>query len=218
MIKIIIADDHQLVAEGLKSIIEQNDQFKVIALANNGADLLQKLQIVTPDIIMMDIDMPVLNGIEATQQVRKLYPEIKIIILSLHEEKGLVKKMTDMGASGFIIKNSDKDELSIAINRVFQGGIYFSSALTMNIISQQITPAIPGSYDDKKTLLTDREIEVLKYIAEGLSNKEIGDKLFISHRTVDTHRTNLMKKLEVNNIAGLIRYAIKNGFIGHNFE
>jgi DNA-binding NarL/FixJ family response regulator len=213
MIKIIIADDHQLVAEGLKSIIEQSGLYKVISIARHGAELLKQLEVVSTDIIMMDIDMPVMNGIEATIQVRKLYPEIRIIVLTLHAEKGLVKKLMDLGANGFILKNSDRDELLLAIDHVFKGGKYFSSALTLNLIEQPSVSVIPGSYDDKKAQLTEREIEILKMIAEGLSNKEIGDKLFISHRTVDTHRTNLMKKLEVNNIAGLIRYAMKNGFI-----
>lgn len=213
MIKIIIADDHQLVAEGLKSIIEQNGQCKVISIAAHGGELLKQLEVILPDIIMMDIDMPVMNGIEATLQIRKLHPEIKIIVLTLHAEKGLVKRLMDLGANGFILKNSDRDELLLAIDHVNKGGRYFSSALTLNLIEQPVSSVIPGSYDSKKAQLTEREIEILKMIAEGLSNKEIGDKLFISHRTVDTHRTNLMKKLEVNNIAGLIRYAMKNGFI-----
>jgi DNA-binding NarL/FixJ family response regulator len=213
MIKIIIADDHQLVAEGLKSIIEQSDQCKVIALVKNGAELLKQLEIVLPDVVLMDIDMPVMNGIEAMQNIQKRFPELKVIVLSMHEEKGLVKKFSDMGAKGFVIKNTDQDELQLAIKRVMGGGQYFSASLTMNLISQNMG-SIGNStvFDNKKALLTDREIEILKLIAEGLSNKEIGDKLFISHRTVDTHRTNLMKKLEVSNIAGLIRYAIKNGF------
>lgn len=213
MIKVVITDDHQLVLDGLRSILEQQTEIKVISTANNGADLLRQLTFIKPDIVLMDIDMPVMNGIEATQQVKVNYPDISIIMLTMHDEKAMVKKLTDIGASGFILKNSDKDELLQAIKRVHQGGMYFSSELTMNLISHGITPVNPGSVDDKKALLTEREIEILKLIAEGLSNKEIGDKLFISHRTVDTHRTNLMKKLDVSNIAGLIRYAIKNGFI-----
>ncbi|MBS4058418.1 MAG: response regulator transcription factor [Bacteroidales bacterium] len=213
MIKVVITDDHQLILDGLRSILEQQTDIKVISTANNGADLLRQLGFIKPDIVLMDIDMPIMNGIEATQQVKSTYPDIKIIMLTMHDEKAMVKKLTDIGASGFILKNSDKDELLQAIKRVHQGGKYFSSELTMNLISHGITPGMPGSMDDKKAVLTEREIEILKLIAEGLSNKEIGDKLFISHRTVDTHRTNLMKKLDVSNIAGLIRYAIKNGFI-----
>ncbi len=213
MTKIMIADDHQLVAEGLKTIVEQNENNQVISMAANGAELMKQLEIVQPDLILLDIDMPVMNGMEALPLIRKKHPEIKVIVLTMHEEKGLVRKFTTLGASGFVVKSTDQEELLMAINRVLKGGQYFSSTLTLNMIAQGMSPATDSEFDDKKALLTDREVEILKLIAEGLSNKEIGGKLFISHRTVDTHRTNLMKKLEVNNIAGLIRYAIKHGFI-----
>ncbi len=213
MTRLIIADDHQLVAEGLKSIIESVDENKVIAMAANGKELLKQLEVIDTDLILLDIDMPVMNGIEAMQHIRKSHPDIKVIVLSMHEEKSLVKKFTDMGAMGFLIKNTDQDELLLAIKRVIGGGKYFSSSLTMNMIGGSVASSSTAFYDAHKASLTEREIEILKLIAEGYSNKEIGDKLFISHRTVDTHRTNLMKKLEVNNIAGLIRYAIKSGFV-----
>jgi len=213
MIKIIIADDHQMVAEGLKTLIESSGDFKVVSTVENGAELLKILNIIVPDIIMMDIDMPVMNGLEAMSQIKKLYPDQKVIVLSMHEESGLIKKLSDLGAKGFLFKNSDKEELVMAINMVNKGSSYFTSKISLNLINNRLGSESSSSFDDKKSLLTEREIEILKLIAEGLSNKEVGDRLFISHRTVDTHRTNLMKKLEVNNIAGLIRYAIKNGFI-----
>lgn len=213
MTKIIIADDHQLVAEGLKAIVEQNENNQVISMASNGAELLKQLEIVQPDLILLDIDMPVMNGMEALPLIKKKYPEVKVIVLTMHEEKSLVKKFTSLGAQGFVVKSTDQDELLMAINRVIYGGQYFSSSLTLNMIAQGMSPATNSDFDDKKAILTDREVEILKLIAAGMSNKEIGEKLFISHRTVDTHRTNLMKKLEVNNIAGLIRYAIKHGFV-----
>lgn len=213
MTKIIIADDHQLVAEGLKAIVEQNENNRVISMASNGAELLKQLEIVQPDLILLDIDMPVMNGMEALPLIKKKYPEVKVIVLTMHEEKSLVKKFTSLGAQGFVVKSTDQDELLMAINRVIYGGQYFSSSLTLNMIAQGMSPATNSDFDDKKAILTDREVEILKLIAAGMSNKEIGEKLFISHRTVDTHRTNLMKKLEVNNIAGLIRYAIKHGFV-----
>lgn len=213
MTKIIIADDHQLVAEGLKAIVEQNHNHRVISIASNGAELLKQLEVVQPELILLDIDMPVMNGMEALPLIKKKYPEVKIIVLTMHEEKSLVKKFTSLGAQGFVVKSTDQDELLTAIKRVLYGGQYFSSSLTLNMIAQGMRPATNSDFDDKKAILTDREVEILKLIAGGMSNKEIGEKLFISHRTVDTHRTNLMKKLEVNNIAGLIRYAIKYGFM-----
>lgn len=213
MIKVTIADDHRMVSDGIKTILENSKQIRVIDVLTDGASLLRSLSIVEPDVILMDIDMPVMNGLEAMQEIRKKYPMQKVIVLTMHEEKALVKKFNDLGAKGFLLKNSDQDELLMAIKKVNEGGYYYSAALTHNLINNKSQSFSTDAYDEKKALLTDRESEILKLIAEGYSNKEIGEKLFISHRTVDTHRTNLMNKLEVSNIAGLIRYAIKNGFI-----
>ncbi len=213
MIKIIITDDHQMVIDGLKSILDNSEGVKVIATANNGRELLRLLEIIDTDVVLMDIDMPVMNGIETMQAIKNSNKSCKVIILTMHEERALVKKMTDSGAKGYLFKNSDKEELLLAIKRVHEGGVYFSSALTLNLLGAEKMEKGSTSEGNVAYMLTDREIEILKLIASGLSNKEIGDQLFISHRTVDTHRTNLMKKLEINNIAGLIRFAIKNGYI-----
>jgi DNA-binding NarL/FixJ family response regulator len=212
-IEVIIADDHQMVAEGLKSLIEFDGEIVVKHIAPHGRELIRLLNFTEPDVVLMDIDMPVMNGFEAMQQIHKDFPDLKVIIVSMHEEKGLVKKMTDAGAKGFLFKNSDRDELIWAIKSVLEGRTYFTSKLTMNLINEKSSGQTMNTSDTKIASLTEREIEILKFIADGLSNKEIGEKLFISHRTVDTHRTNLMKKLDVNNIAGLIRYALKNGFV-----
>lgn len=209
--KVIIADDHRMVTDGLQSIIDNSDDFRVIQTVENGRELLRILEIIETDLVLMDLDMPVMNGLEAMQEIRKKYPAMRVIVLTMHEEKSLVKKLTDLGAKGYLFKNADKDELLTAMRRVYEGGVYFSAGLTLGLINTQLGQT--SSYDEKKGLLTEREIEILKLIASGKSNKEIGDELFISHRTVDTHRTNLMKKLEVNNIAGLIRYAIKHGYL-----
>ncbi len=213
MIKIIITDDHQMVIDGLKSILDNSEVVKLIATANNGRELLRLLEIIDTDVVLMDIDMPVMNGIETMQAIKNSNKSCKVIILTMHEERALVKKMTDSGAKGYLFKNSDKEELLLAIKRVHEGGVYFSSALTLNLLGAEKMEKGSTSEGNVAYMLTDREIEILKLIASGLSNKEIGDQLFISHRTVDTHRTNLMKKLEINNIAGLIRFAIKNGYI-----
>ena len=213
MIKIIITDDHQMVIDGLKSILDNSEGVKVIATANNGRELLRLLEILDTDVVLMDIDMPVMNGIETMQTIKNSNKSCNVIILTMHEERALVKKMTDLGAKGYLFKNSDKEELLLAIKRVHEGGVYFASALTLNLLGAEKMEKGSTSEGNVAYMLTDREIEILKLIASGLSNKEIGDQLFISHRTVDTHRTNLMKKLEINNIAGLIRFAIKNGYI-----
>jgi two-component system response regulator NreC len=212
MIKVIITDDHQIVVDGLKSILSQFTDYKVITTASNGKELLQKLEIVDTDIVLLDIDMPVMNGIEALKEMQKRFPKVKTIILSMHDEKSLVKKMSELGAKGFLFKNSDADVLLNALNSVSSGKVYFEQSDSTVVIRNELSgSSLP--FDDKKSLLTEREIEIIQLVATGLSNKEIADRLFISPRTVDTHRTNLMRKLEVNNVAGLVRYAIQNGFM-----
>ena len=212
-IKILLADDHQIILDGLKSLLSTEDNITVVGEASNGKEVCDFLQLITPDIILLDIDMPVLNGIEATKKIKSEYPDVKVIILTMHNESGLIKTMINAGADGYLIKNCDQKELLEAIQKVNDGQKFFSADVTMSLMDKGTTRVSEFSTDNRVTDLTSREIEILRYIAEGFSNKEIGDKLFISHRTVDTHRTNLMKKLNVNNIAGLIRFAIRQGFI-----
>jgi two-component system response regulator NreC len=159
----------------------------------------------------MDIDMPVMNGIDTLKEIGKRGYDVKVIILSMHNEAGMVKSLTDLGARGYLLKTSPQDELFAAIKKVAAGQRYFSTDVTLSLMSK---PAF-GSVDNALLInqLTERETEIIKLIAEGFSNKEIGEKLYISHRTVDTHRTNLMKKLNVSNVAGLISFAIKNGLV-----
>jgi DNA-binding NarL/FixJ family response regulator len=212
-IKVLITDDHQIIIDGLKSLLNDVNGIQIVGEALNGADALQTLDLLSADLVLMDIDMPVMNGMEATRLIKKKYPKIKVIILSMHNEGSLVKKLIASGADGYILKNSDREELIAAILKVSEGQKYFSPDVTLSLAE---VSSHHNSGQEKESYihdLTDREIEILKLIAEGYSNKEIGEKLFISHRTVDTHRTNLMKKIGVNNIAGLIRYAIKRGFV-----
>ena len=180
---------------------------EVVSAASNGAEAIRQLSLLKVDVVLMDVDMPVMGGIEATRVIKKDHPEVKVIILTMHDEKSIIQLLMEIGAEGYLLKNSSREELVHGIRMVYSGKKHFSSDVTI-ALSRTDQPT-SGLSDE----LTDREVEVLKLIAEGLSNKEIGEKLFISHRTVDTHRTNLMKKLEVNNIAGLIRYAIKHSFV-----
>jgi two-component system, NarL family, nitrate/nitrite response regulator NarL len=210
MIKVIIADDHQLVIDGLKSLLKEDKDIQVMAHASDGVELLDLLKIHQPDVIISDIDMPELNGIEATQKIKKTFPHIKVIALTMHNDKSMITKMSEAGASGYVLKNIGRDELIKAIKEVNVGKTFYSSEVTQTLLSNS-----QKEQNDLVLLeaLTEREIEILKLIAEGLSNTQIGEKLFISPRTVDTHRTNLMKKIGANNIAALIRFAYKNGFI-----
>lgn len=210
-IKILIADDHQLVLDGLKAIINSDPDLELIGDANNGKEALRFLEFLKVDVVLLDIDMPVMNGIEATRMIKKDYPDKKVLILTMHNEPSMIKELLAMGTDGYILKNSDRDEMITAVKTVAKGQQYLSGEVvqTMNNKSAITGEQNVGIIQD----LTNREIEIIQLVSQGMSNKEIGEELGISHRTVDTHRTNLMKKIEVHNIAGLIRFAMEHGLV-----
>jgi two-component system response regulator NreC len=209
--RILLVDDHQIIVDGLKSLLKNSDEILVAGEANNGREALRLLELINIDVMLMDIDMPVMNGIDALKEIRRRGKEVKVIILSMHQEAGMIKSLMNLGANGYLLKSSSQEEVIDAIQKVATGKSYFSAEVTYSLLNKD-----QNMYRDSSPqieLLTDRESEIVQLIAEGFSNKEIGNKLFISHRTVDTHRTNIMKKLNVSNIAGLISYAIKNGIV-----
>lgn len=206
-INVLLTDDHQIIIDGLKSLLKNQEEINVAAKANNGREALRILDLISIDVLLMDIDMPVMNGIDTLKEIRRQSSKVKVIILSMHNEAGMIKSLIELGANGYLLKSCSQDELIDAIKKVAAGQSYFSSDVTLALLKPSANQGQPND------LLTERETEILKLIASGFSNKEIGDQLFISHRTVDTHRTNLMKKLDVNNIAGLISYAIRNGIV-----
>jgi DNA-binding NarL/FixJ family response regulator len=205
VIKILTVDDHQLIIDGLSTFIREEPSFQLSGFANNGQQALDIVKTIQIDLVLMDVDMPVLNGLDATLRIKQFNPGIKVIILTMHDEKSLVKKFMEIGADGYLLKNSDKTVLIDTIKKVASGEKHFPDELLKEKENQLKKLMDNPSEALIKSQLTEREIEILSLIAQGYSNKEIGDKLFISHRTVDTHRTNLMKKLDVNNIAGLIK-------------
>lgn len=207
--RILLADDHHIILDGLTAIISSDKELEIIGKASNGKEALQQIHVLKPDMIILDIDMPIKNGIITAQEIIALQIPIKIIMLSLHKENAVVKNLMQLGVDGYLIKNADSQEMIYAIHQIRNGKKYFSSELLIEL-SKVSTNSI--SHDAEKiSLLTEREIEIIKLIVEGLSSKEIGEKLFISDRTVETHRNNLMKKLELKNVVGLLRWAIKNG-------
>ena len=213
-IKIIIADDKQLIIDGIKSIIGTVEEFDIVAEAKNGQEAIDLLKYTQVDVVLMDVEMPVMNGIEAAKQIKKDYPEVKVLTLTLHKNPALIKTLAEAGASGYILKDIGQEELVRAIKEVAAGNTYFSAGVTESLLGFSSNPIFQTSDSfDKINILTKRETEILKLIAEGFSNTKIGEQLFISARTVDKHRTNMMKKLEVNNIAGLIRIAIQSGMV-----
>ena len=208
-IRIIITDDHQLFRNGLKILLNAFPEFEVIGEASNGEEFLKILKNTQADVVLMDINMPEMDGIEATRKGLKLNPEIDIIALSMYGEEEYYYKMVDAGAKGFLLKDSDISEVKEAILTVRKGGSYFSQELLYNVI-QKIQHR---EHESKSANLSKREKEILLKICEGLSNQEIAETLFISKRTVDKHRANLLGKTNSKNTASLILFAIRNKLI-----
>jgi DNA-binding NarL/FixJ family response regulator len=204
-IKIILADDHKLVREGFKALLKKSQDFEIIAEAQNGNELLDLIEKYLPDILLVDISMPGLNGIDAIGIIKKINPNIRFIILTMHEEAEYVMKSIQSGASGYLLKNVEPEELYRAIKTVAGGEKYFNAAIS-NIMVENISKG--NQNKEEKESITTREKEILKYVAEGLSTKLIADKLKISDRTVETHRVHLLKKMHVHNTAELIKKAI----------
>ena len=208
-LNVIVAEDHDFFRKGLIMVLNEIDFINVTGEATNGKDLIEKLKITPVDIILTDIKMPVMDGVEASKIIRNLYPEIKIIVLSLYSEEEYLKKMIEIGVHGFILKNTNKEDLERALNLVKEGKQYFSEEF-LPFFTKQFLPKNSTGIEVK---LTKRELEVLQQISFGLTNREIGEKLFISIKTVINHRTNIMSKTGTNNTASLVRYAFKNKLV-----
>lgn len=207
--QILLVDDHQIVIDGIRALLSTEKIVEIKGEAHHGVEALDMLEVLKIDLVLMDLDMPVMGGLEATKLIRQKHPDVKIIVLTMHDEKAMVQAMIDAGADGYLLKNSPKEELMKALAAVSAGDSYFPAEVKSILLQADFDQVRTG----KLAELTDRELEILKCIAEGHSNKEIGEQLFISHRTVDTHRTNLMQKLDVHNIAGLVRIAITSGLV-----
>ncbi len=209
IIRIALADDHQLFRNGLKILLGAYSEFEVVAEASNGVELLKMLEDCPADIILMDISMPEMDGAEATAQVTRLMPSSNVIALSMYGEEEYYYRMVEAGAKGFILKDSDISDVYDAIIAVHRGGNYFSQELLYHVIRRIKN----REQEEKSSSLSKREKEILLKICEGLSNHEIANALFISKRTVDKHRANLLAKTGSKNTASLILYAIKNRLI-----
>ena len=209
--KIIIVDDHLIFRQGLKSIITLENIANVIGEASNGIELLQLLSQLKPDLVLMDIDMPHMNGMDATEKAMELMPDLKIIAFSMFSDEEYYYKMIDRGVKGFILKTSGINELENAIQNVMLGESYFSNELLRKIINNFGRPT--NNKTSVVDSLTDREIEVLQEICLGLTTDEIADKLFISPKTVKSHKSNLLEKTVCKNTPSLILFAIKNKIV-----
>jgi DNA-binding NarL/FixJ family response regulator len=209
-IRVLIADDHAILREGLISMLNFYEDIEVVAQSDDGENALIKVGELRPDVLLLDIAMPKMNGIEVTREVTKLYPETRILVLTQHEESQYVISLINEGASGYIPKRADGKDLIDAIRAVANQESYFHPSVAMTIAD-----SIRKQHNDKNNsvVLTDRENEILKYITHGKTNSQIAEELTISINTVVWHRSNIMEKLNVHNVADLVRYAIKEGII-----
>jgi len=203
-IKVMLADDHTLIREGFRSLLGKNERFEIVGEAENGRELMEKITNTNPDVVLIDINMPQLTGLEAMERITNTHPEIKFIILTMHEEREYIMRALSAGAKGYLFKNVEKAELEKAIKTVYDGGKYFTPAITSILAEHVAKPALVQVAE-----ITPREKEVLELVAEGFSTKQIADKLGISIRTVESHRINMLKKLDVSNTAELIRKSIQ---------
>ncbi len=212
-ITILVADDHTIVRSGIVSLLSLNPDFEVVAEAENGREAVDLAVSKNPDVVLMDIGMPILNGLEATRQIKKRMPEMKVLVLSGYDNDEYILQTIQSGANGYILKNSFLEDLYAAIRSVHSGQAFFSPSVSKIIIDSYVSrpSTAPGRKPSRP--LTAREREILQLIAEGYLHQQIADRLQISVRTVDTHRHNIMKKLDIHDTAGLVTYAIKNGIV-----
>ncbi|MBL1212686.1 MAG: response regulator transcription factor [Ignavibacteriae bacterium] len=208
--KVILADDHKILRAGLKNLLSSEPDIEVVAEADNGRDALKLVEKEEPDIIIMDIGMPKLNGIETTKRICESQCKTKVIALSMHSDKQFITGMLAAGATGYLLKDCAVDELVIAINTVMDNKVYLSSEIS-GIVVNEFMNTIAESEKQKNTQLTGREREVLQSIAEGKTTRAIAEALFISTKTVEAHRKNIMKKLNLFTIPDLTKYAVRAG-------
>ncbi|RPD47820.1 DNA-binding response regulator [Hymenobacter sediminis] len=213
MIRIFLVDDHTILREGLRAALSSEPSLTIVGEASNGQELLDQLPTTPADVVLLDINMPVLDGLATTFRLREEYPEVQILILSMLSHERHIGQLLDAGAAGFVLKNVDKAEIILAIQSVASGRPYLCSEIGIMMLRKVLSQTGSGSEDQTKkpSDLSNREREVLQLIAEGLTTNEIADKLFTSKRTIETHRQNIIEKTQVKNTAALIKYAMENG-------
>ena len=209
----MIVDDHTIVRKGIRSLLENNEKIEIVGEAKNGNEAIDKFRQVIPDIVLMDFAMPILNGMEATRQIKKQFPEVKVLILSMYKDEEYIINCLKAGALGYVNKQTTPEDLLKAIDTIYKGGYFTSSSFSNNVIKKYIETSKEKDKKVSYDKLTSREVEILQLIAEGYSNKGIAKLLYISVKTVETHRTHLMDKLGKHNTVELTKYAIRKGII-----
>ena len=213
-ITVLLAEDHHIVREGLRSLLKHESDIEVLGEAENGRQAVQMIRKLRPDVIVMDIAMPLLNGLEATRQIRKEFPNTKVLILSAYSDEIYANQVIEFGAVGFLLTQTSSHVLAKAIREVQKGNTYFDSAVCKRPKTRDLSSLDrDGVFKQKNNRLSSREVEVLQLIAEGKANKQVAAELGVSFKTVDKHRQHLMGKLNIHDVAGLTRYAIAHGII-----
>lgn len=215
-INVFVVDDHQIFLDGIVSLLDDEPNIRITGTAHNGKQALERLKNVSVDVVLMDINMPEMDGIEATKKLKISHPDIKVLMLTMHSEPRFIKECLEIGAKGYVMKNISKDDLLKAIETVYQDKSYLdqdSQEKLINSISGGSEEEDDRNYDELAAQITQRELEILQLIALGLTSQDIANKLFISKNTVETHRKNMLAKLNVNNTAALLKIAYKKGLV-----
>jgi two-component system response regulator NreC len=211
-IKVVVADDHTILRQGIKALLDNQKGIEVVGEAKDGREAIKTIEELLPDVILMDIAMPGLNGLEATRRIKKKFPKVKVVVLTMHANEEYIFQILNAGADGYLVKETAFQDLISAINAVHKGEAFMSPSISKKVMTDYIQRAQGEEKVDFDTLTT-REREILQLVAEGNSNKKIAEALFISPKTVETHRAHIMDKLNIHDRAGLIKYAIRKGMI-----
>ena len=209
VIKIAIADDYPMFLEGLQLLLEKQDNIEIVGEASNGQELLDVVKQTKPDVVITDIEMPVMNGIEATAALKKNFPDTRVIALTMYGDEHLIVDMLEAGADGYLLKKTTKQEVSEAIKAVYEGANYFCNSTTMRL--SKMVAQSKAQQRIPKAEFPEKELEIIKLICEQYASKEIADKTSLTHRTVEKYRDNIMEKTGAKNMVGIVIYAIKNG-------
>ena len=213
-VRILIADDHEIVRRGLRALLESQPNWEVVAEAVTGRDALEKARQTTPDVAIVDVGMPELNGLETTRQLLKALPQTEVLILTMHENEQIVREVLDAGARGYVLKSDAGRDLVAAVEALCQHRTFFSSQISELLLNSYLRhPDRTDSPESPRSRLTAREREIVQLLAEGKSNKEVAASLNISIKTAETHRTNIMNKLDLRSITELVRYAVRNNMV-----
>lgn len=212
-VRILIADDHEIVRRGLRALLETQPEWEVVAEAVTGRDALEKAKQTSPNIAIVDVGMPELNGLEATRQLLKMLPQTEVLILTMHENEQIVREVLDAGARGYVLKSDAGRDLVTAVEALCQHRTFFSSKISELLLNSYLKHQDREAGESPRSRLTAREREIVQLLAEGKSNKEVASSLNISIKTAETHRTNIMNKLDLRSITELVRYAVRNNIV-----